>query len=126
MSEDVLLLIEELKKRIKALEDSMGERNRQRAFDRGNIAELKQYINPKGRTRNDYDILANELMKEVLNRTRGLDYKMVMNLFNFGSREEAYRLMDKTVKKFPLDVGIKHILNSKRKKRLIARVGVPI
>ena len=133
MSEDILLLIEELKKRIEALEEFKegqtkftGELAYEQAVDKGNIKILKQYINPKGRTRNDFDILANELLKEVLNRTRGLDYKIVMNIFNFGSREEAYRLMDKTVKKFPQDVKIKHILNSNRKKRLIARVGVPI
>ena len=123
MSDDVLVLIEELKKRIKALEDSMGERNRQRGFDRRNIAELKQYINPKGRTRNDFDILANQLMDKVINRTKGMDYKAVMNTFKLSSADGAYRLMDKTVEKFPQYVKIKHILSSNRKKRLIVRVG---
>jgi hypothetical protein len=120
---DAFVLIEELKKRIKALEDSMGERNRQRAFDRRNIAELKQYINPKGRTRNDFDILANQLMDKVINRTKGMDYKAVMNTFKLSSADGAYRLMDKTVEKFPQYVKIKHILSSNRKKRLIVRVG---
>ena len=131
MSEDVLVLIEELKKRIEALEEFKegqtkftGELAYEQAVDKGNIKILKQYINPKGRTRNDFDILANQLRDEVLNRTRGIDYKTVMSIFNFGSHTEAYRVMDKAVEKFPLDVRIKHILNSNRKKRLIVRVGV--
>ena len=130
MSGDVLVLIGELKKRIEALEEFKEEQTEftaelayEQALDKGNIKILKRYINPKGRARNDYDILANELLKEVLNRTRGLDYKIVMNIFNFGSPPEAYRLMDKTVEKFPQYVKIKHILSSNRKKRLIVRVG---
>ena len=129
MSEDVLVLIEELKKRIEALEEFKegqtkftGELAYEQAVDKGNIKILKQYINPKGRTRNDFDILANELMDKVINRTKGMDYKAVMNTFKLSSADGAYRLMDKTVEKFPQYVKIKHILNSNRKKRLIVRV----
>ena len=129
MSEDVLVLIEELKKRIEALEEFKegqtkftGELAYEQAVDKGNIKILKQYINPKGRTRNDFDILANELMDKVINRTKGMDYKAVMNAFKLSSADGAYRLMDKTVEKFPQYVKIKHILNSNRKKRLIVRV----
>ena len=132
MSEDVLVLIEELKKRIEALETFKVEQEwltkdiaEGQGRDRQTIAELKRYINPEGRTRNDFDILANELTKEVLNRKKGLDYKTVMNIFRFGSAPEAYRLMEKAVKKFPRDVRIKTIKSGNRKKRLIARVGAP-
>jgi len=104
-------------------EKAMGERNHERAFDRKRIKRLEQYINPEGRTRNDFDILANQLMDEVLNRTKGIDYKIVMNIFHFRSASEAYRLMEKAVKKFPRDVRIKVINRNGRKKRLIARAG---
>ena len=122
--EDAFVLIEELKKKVEEFEEAMGERNRQRAFDRRRIKELELYIKAKSNTnRNDFDILAVQLMKEVINRKKGLDYKTVMKTFNFESPTEAYRLMDRTVKNFPLDVKIKSIKNSSRKKRLIVRLG---
>ena len=129
-NEDAFALIEKLKKRIEALETFKVEQEwltkdiaEGQGRDRQTIAELRLYFDSKDWKRKNFDVLAVQLMKEVLNRTRGLDYKIVMNIFNFGSREEAYRLMEKTVKKFPRDVMIKHTYRSSRKRRLITRVG---
>lgn len=121
--EDAFALIEDLKKRIEELEWLTKDIANGQGIDRQTIAELRLYFDSKDWKRKNFDVLAVQLMKEVLNRTRGLDYKIVMNIFNFGSREEAYRLMEKTVKKFPRDVMIKHTYRSNRKRRLIARVG---
>ena len=121
--EDAFALIEDLKKRIEELEWLTKDIANGQGIDRQTIAELRLYFDSKDWKRKNFDVLAVQLMKEVLNRTRGLDYKIVMNIFNFGSREEAYRLMEKTVKKFPRDVMIKHTYRSSRKRRLITRVG---
>ena len=127
---DAFVLIEELKKRIEALEKFKVEQEwltneigNGQGKDRQTIAELGLYFDSKNRKRNDFDILAVQLLKKLLSRKKGMDYKDIMKTFNFGSRAEAYRLMNITVKKFPLDVRIKIINSGGRKKRLITRIG---
>ena len=127
---DAFVLIEELKKRIETLEKFKVEQEwltneigNGQGKDRQTLVELGLYFDSKNRKRNDFDILAVQLLKKLLNRKKGMDYKDIMNTFNFGSRAEAYRLMNITVKKFPLDVRIKIINSGGRKKRLIARIG---
>lgn len=128
--EDALAIIEELNKRIEALEKFKVEQEwltneiaQGQGKDRQNIAELRVYFDSKDWKRNNFEVLAVQLLEKLLNRKKGMDYKDIMKTFNFGSRAEAYRLMNKTVKKFPLDVRIKIIKSGNRKKRLITRIG---
>jgi len=127
---DAFVLIEELKKRIEALEKFKVEQEwltkdiaNGQGKDRQTIAELGLYFNSKDWKRNNFEVLAVQLMEKLLRRKKGMDYKDIMKTFNFGSRAEAYRLMNITVKKFPLDVRIKIIKSNGRKKRLITRIG---
>ena len=128
--EDAFVLIEELKKRIEALEKFKVEQEwltneiaQGQGKDRQNIAELRLYFDSKDWKRNNFEVLAVQLLKKLLNRKKGMDYRDIMKTFNFESRAEAYRLMDKAVKKFPLDVRIKTIKSNGRKKKLITRIG---
>ena len=52
-----------------------------------------------------------------------MDYKDVRGIFNFNSDIEAYRIMNRTVKNFPLDVKIKEVKYGKRNKKVIFYIG---
>ena len=113
--EDVHIKLEKLEAKVAELE---AETNLQRAIDRKRIAELEESIRTKDNGRMDIDVLSVKLKKVVLKRKRGMDYKEVLNYFDF-SAQQAYRLMEKTVKNFPLDVELKEIKNSNKRKKVI-------
>lgn len=74
----------------------------EQAKDRQRIAELELYLGNKNNGgRRDFDLLSVKLMKEVLRRRKGMDYKDVLNFFRFNANVEAFRLMRKTAKNFP-------------------------
>ena len=116
-------IIKELKKEIDELKEEQVKDRYERAKDRQRIAELELYINAKDWKRNNFDILAVQLMKKLLSRKKGMDYKDIMNTFNLTSANGAYILMEKTALKFPTDVKIHIVKNSKRNKKVIARLG---
>ena len=121
--EDALAIIKELKKEIEELKEEQVRDRYERAKDRQRIAELELYINAKSNNRNNFDILAVQLLKKLLNRKKGMDYKDIMNTFDLTSANGAYKLMEKTALKFPADVKIHIIKNNKRRKKVIARIG---
>ena len=129
-NEDAFALIEKLKKRIEALETFKVEQEwltkdiaKGQGRDRQTIAELRLYFDSKDWKRNNFDILAVQLMKKLLSRKKGMDYKDIMNTFDLTSANGAYKLMEKTALKFPADVKIHIIKNNKRRKKVIARIG---
>ena len=107
--EEAFTIIKELKKRIDKLEKEQA-RDREnfgneRGMDRQRIADLEEYLDVKNNGgRRDFDLLTIKLKKEVLNRRTGMDYKDILNFFHFKSHEEAFRLMNKTVGNFPLEL----------------------
>lgn len=121
--EDALAIIKEFKKEIEELKEEQVKDRYERAKDRQRIAELELYINSKDWKRNNFDVLAVQLMKKLLSRKKGMDYRDIMNTFNLTSANGAYKLMEKTALKFPADVKIHIIKNNKRRKKVIARVG---
>jgi hypothetical protein len=95
----------------------------ERGKDRQEISALRLALQTKEGSQRDFDLLTVDLLKAVSKRERGMDYKEVRGLFKFKSDIEAYRIMDRTVKKFPLEVTIKEVKYGKRNKKVIFYVG---
>lgn len=114
-----------LEMRCEKLETEMGEfkadMNYQIAVDRESIKLFRDYRDLKRNGRKSFDELAIQLKDEVLRRDKGLDYMAIVFLFDFHSHEEAYRLMDRTIKNFPLDTKIVFAKNSRKKKTICKR-----
>lgn len=103
--------IERLEAKILELENEIGKRRQE-------IADFREYILTKENERNDFNFLSVKLKKKLFKRGKGMDYLNVADVFEL-SNKEAYRLMDKTVTLFPLDVEIKYIKNGNRRKKII-------
>ena len=116
--EDLMIKTEDIHIKVERLESEILELGNNQGKLRREIAELREYIQTKDNGRMDFDYLAVMLKKELLKRGRGMDYKSVSDFFHF-SPQEAYRLMEKTIKNFPFDVEIKIIKNSNKKKKII-------
>lgn len=116
---------EKLEARYEKLEAELAEfkadTNYQRAIDRESIKLFRDYRDIKGNGRNSFDELAIKLKNEVLKRDSGLDYRDILFLFKFNSHEEAYRLMNRTIKNFPLDTKIVCVKNSRARKKICRR-----
>lgn len=119
----LLTRYEKLEKRIKTLEEELSNQKYERAIDRQKIADLKLANHTKEGSQRDFDLLTVDLLKAVSARERGMDYRDVLSLFGFKSDTEAYRIMDRTVKKFPLDVKMKEVKYGKRAKKVIFYIG---
>ena len=119
----LLTRYEKLENRIKILEEELSNQKYEQAIDRQKIADLKLANSAKEGSRRDFDLLTVDLLKAVSKRERGMDYKEIRGLFNFKSNEEAYRIMDLTVKKFPFDAEIREVTYRKRSKKVIFYVG---
>jgi len=117
----LLTRYEKLENRIKILEEELSNQKYEQAIDRQKIADLKLSNSAKEGSQRDFDLLTVDLLKAVSARERGMDYRDVRNHFGFKSDVEAYRIMDRTVKKFPLDVKIKEVTYGKRNKKVISR-----
>ena len=103
--DDPTSIIKELKKEMKELKEMQGIFAYGQAEDRARITELEMYLDIKNNGgRRDFDLLTIKLKKEVLSRRTGMDYKDILNFFHFKSHEEAFRLMNKTVGNFPLEL----------------------
>lgn len=88
------------------------------ALDREKIKMFDDYIDLKGRGRRDFDYLSIKLKKEVSKRKR-MDYVAICALFDFKSNEEAYRVMKKAIENFPLDLEVKEMKKSNRRKKVL-------
>jgi hypothetical protein len=119
LDEDINVLTAELADQKTKLSDFENERGK----DRQEISALRLALHAKEGSQRDFDLLTVDLLKAVSKRERGMDYKDVRGFFNFKSDTEAYRIMDKTVKKFPLEVKIKEVKYGKRTKKYIFYVG---
>ena len=108
-----------LETRIKRLEEDLSNQKYEQAIDRQKIADLKLANSAKEGSQRDFDLLTVDLLKAVSTRERGMDYRDVRNHFGFKSDVEAYRIMDRTVKKFPLDVKMKEVTYGKRTKKVL-------
>lgn len=94
------------------------------AITRQDVALLKEYLAMKEENmRRDYDLLVVDIHKEIMTRSRGMDYNDIQNYFRFGSRMEAYRLMELAEKRYPDELKIKKICNgTKRWKSVLTRI----
>jgi hypothetical protein len=126
----LLTRYEKLEQHIKALKTELSDQKaelsdfeNERGKDRRRISELELALQAKEGSQRDFDLLTVELLKEVSQRERGMDYKAVRGFFKFNSDIEAYRIMDRTVKKFPFDVKIKEVKYGKKTKKVIFYVG---
>ena len=103
--DDPTAIIKELKKEMKELKEMQGIFAYGQAEDRARIKDLETYLEIKNNGgRRDFDLLTIKLKTEVLSRRTGMDYKDILNFFHFKSHEEAFRLMNKTVGNFPLEL----------------------
>ena len=103
--DDPTAIIKELKKEMKELKEIQGIFAYGQAEDRARIKDLETYLEIKNNGgRRDFDLLTIKLKTEVLSRRTGMDYKDILNFFHFKSHEEAFRLMNKTVGNFPLEL----------------------
>jgi len=118
----LLTRYEKLEDHIKILEEELSNQKYERAIDRQKIADLKLAIHTKEGSRRDFDLLTVDLLKALSTGERSMGYKEVRALFNFKSNEEAYRIMNLTVKKFPLDVKLKEVKYGKRTRKVISHI----
>jgi hypothetical protein len=126
----LLTRYEKLDKHIKVLKAELADQKtklsdfeNERGKDRQKISTLRLALQAKEGSQRDFDLLTVDLLKAVSKQERGMDYKEVRAFFKFKSDTEAYRIMDRTVKKFPLDVKIKEVKYAKRTKKYIFYVG---
>lgn len=108
---------------ISKLREDISTLRYEQAKDRQRIAALELYFNSKNNGHRDFDLLAVELLKKLANRKR-MDYKDILNSFNFKSHEEAYRLMKKIALKFPYEAKIIHKkIGHNKTKRVLVYIG---
>lgn len=104
---------------IKEVAELRAETNYERGLDRERLSVFYDYMDIKKSGRRDYDWEAAKLKKEVLKRERGMDYRDVRNFLTFKSDKEAYRVMERTIENFPLDIEIKEVKYSNRRKKIL-------
>jgi hypothetical protein len=103
----------------KEVAELRAETNYERGLDRERLSVFYDYMDIKKSGRRDYDWEAAKLKKEVLKRERGMDYRDVRNFLTFKSDKEAYRVMERTVENFPLDIEMKEVKYSNRRKKIL-------
>lgn len=103
----------------KEVAELRAETNYERALDRDRLSVFYDYMDIKEKGRRDYDWEAAKLKKEVLKREKGMDYRDIRNFLDFKSDKEAYRVMQRTIEKFSLDIEIKEIRYSNRRKKIL-------
>jgi hypothetical protein len=112
-----------LKNRVAELEKEVAElraeTNYERGLDRERLSVFYDYMDIKKSGRRDYDWEAAKLKKEVLKRERGMDYRDVRNFLTFKSDKEAYRVMERTIGNYPLDIEMKEVKYSNRRKKIL-------
>lgn len=104
---------------IKEVAELRAETNYERGLDRERLSVFYDYMDIKKSGRRDYDWEAAKLKKEVLKRERGMDYRDVRNFLTFKSDKEAYRVMERTIENFPLDIEMKEVKYSNRRKKIL-------
>jgi hypothetical protein len=104
---------------IKEVAELRAETNYERGLDRERLSMFYDYMDIKKSGRRDYDWEAAKLKKEALKRERGMDYRDVRNFLTFKSDKEAYRVMERTIENFPLDIEMKEVKYSNRKKKIL-------
>ena len=120
--DDPTAIIKTLKKEMKELKEMQGIFAYEQAQDRARIKELEIYLEVKNNGgRRDFDLLTIKLKTEVLSRRTGMDYKDILNFFHFKSHEEAFRLMNKTVGNFPLEVKLHKNKTGRGGRKMIVR-----
>ena len=126
----LLTRYKKLDERIKVLKVELADQKtklsdfeNERGKDRQEISALRLALQTKEGGQRDFDLLTVDLLKAVSKRERGMDYKEVRGLFDFKSNIEAYRIMERTVEKFPLEVKIKGVKYGKKTKKVIFYVG---
>ena len=120
--DDPTAIIKELKKEMKELKEMQGIFAYGQAEDRARIKDLETYLEIKNNGgRRDFDLLTIKLKTEVLSRRTGMDYKDILNFFHFKSHEEAFRLMNKTVGNFPLELKLHKNKTGRGGRKMIVR-----
>ena len=112
--EKLELQVAEFREKLIDLENEWGK-------DKMRIADLELTLTTKEGGRRDFDFLSVKLMKEVMGRKRGMDYRDVRNFLDFKSDKEAYRIIDRVANNFFSSVEIRVIKNSNRSKKILCR-----
>ena len=107
--------------KLEYLKNTLSDEAYQHAVTRQRVAKLETYLTTKNNgQRRDFDLLAVDLRNEVLRRGRkGLNYREVQLMFRFKSPQEAYRLMELTVKTFYNEVRLIKPKTKKQSRRIV-------